>query len=700
MKIKNLVLLFALSAVVIIGCDKDEINQFSGPPTNVSAAIDIAQDDSGLVTFTPSGENTRQFLIDHGDGSSQSVANGNVATHTYVEGTYNVVITASNGTGETTEFSQSITISFAPPSNLMAGITVDGPTVTVAPTAANAMKFDVYFGEDANETPISVMAGGSMSNTYTQAGDYTVRVVAMSASVTTIETSETITIATGANPITFPVDFESTASVNYSFLAFGPDGDHATVIDNPDMSGINTSGKVVQFNKVDGAEVWAGHFFTLGGPIDFTNNNQVKVKVWSPKAGAQIKLKVENSTDVSIAYERDLNITDANTWEELTYDFSGIDATQAYDRVVLFFDFGNMGDNSNYYYDDVQLAMTAMATCDDETSSNVNPADGNINWTFQMGGDPFDAFGNIGGQVVANPVIDGINTSCNVFKYTKTAGCETWSGVGTGLDAAIDLTSSNATMFSMMVMAETHTTEVTLRLEFEPFPNVDPAVDIVQTISQVGVWEKLDFDFSAHTDKTFKSMIIYFDRNQACDDAVYYFDNLVQSVPSDCVEETAHNIDVANGDINWTFMNESNPFDAFGNIASGIVDNPVVDAVNNSCKVQHYTKTAGCETWSGTGLEIPTAIDMSTAKQKFSLKVLAETHTTAVTLRLERLPFPDVDPAVDVVQNISATGQWEELVFDFSGHDMKTFKSIIIYFDRDQQCDDAVYYFDDLKQVD
>ena len=49
-----------------------------------------------------------------------------------------------------------------------------------------------------------------------------------------------------------------------------------------------------------------------------------------------------------------MNTTVSDAWEELVYDFSGAPAAD-YVKVVLFFDFGVGGDDSVYYYDDLQL---------------------------------------------------------------------------------------------------------------------------------------------------------------------------------------------------------------------------------------------------------------------------------------------------------------------------------------------------------
>ena len=148
-------------------------------------------------------------------------------------------------------------------------------------------------------------------------------------------------------PVLFQ-DFEGTAP---AFTVFGNIAG-VEVVANPDQSGVNTTANVAQLTKTANSEVWAGAFFGTAA-LDFTNYSKISVKTWSPKVGAQIKLKLENA-DASIVHEVDLNSTVANSWEELVYDFS--DAPVAdYVNVVIFFDFGNAGDDSVYYYDELGL---------------------------------------------------------------------------------------------------------------------------------------------------------------------------------------------------------------------------------------------------------------------------------------------------------------------------------------------------------
>jgi hypothetical protein len=161
-----------------------------------------------------------------------------------------------------------------------------------------------------------------------------------------------IQLTTGAEELTLPITFQST-TLSYTFTDFG--GAVASVVTNPDQSGINTSTKVGALNKTNGAQVWAGSFLELANPIDFSVFQKIKMKVWSPKAGAVVKFKMENFANSNINTEVDAVTTIANGWEELTFDFTGINNANNYQRVVVFFDFGNAGDGSTYYFDDIRL---------------------------------------------------------------------------------------------------------------------------------------------------------------------------------------------------------------------------------------------------------------------------------------------------------------------------------------------------------
>ncbi|SFU30399.1 hypothetical protein SAMN05216480_101566 [Pustulibacterium marinum] len=156
----------------------------------------------------------------------------------------------------------------------------------------------------------------------------------------------------GAAPKILPLTFEST-TLDYGYGDFG--NAYASKVANPDMTGLNTSDNVTKVTKVVGAETWAGTAILLTEPIDFTTYQKVKVKVWSPQAGIPVLFKMENASNSAIATELSVNTTVSNQWEELVFDFTGIDNNNAYQNVVLFFDFGTAGTGTDYYFDDVEL---------------------------------------------------------------------------------------------------------------------------------------------------------------------------------------------------------------------------------------------------------------------------------------------------------------------------------------------------------
>ena len=104
-----------------------------------------------------------------------------------------------------------------------------------------------------------------------------------------------------------PLDFETGT---YQFTDF--DGGAVTIINNPQSSGINTSSKVAQMVKSAG-QTWGGSWIALASPIDFSVNKKFKMKVFSPRIGAKVLLKVENMDNAAIAFEKEMITTVANT---------------------------------------------------------------------------------------------------------------------------------------------------------------------------------------------------------------------------------------------------------------------------------------------------------------------------------------------------------------------------------------------------
>ncbi|NUN71058.1 MAG: DUF4623 domain-containing protein, partial [Bacteroidetes bacterium] len=161
--------------------------------------------------------------------------------------------------------------------------------------------------------------------------------------------------------LALPLNFDST-NVAYDFINFS--GATTTRIANPFSTGLNTSPYVARTVKGAG-DPWAGSYLALAKPVDLTKGKIFKAKVYMPKVGAKMLLKLENGTNGGINMEINATGTKANQWEELTWDFSAIDATKEYHKVVVIFDLGTVGDggaNFTYYFDDIQQTLPPPST--------------------------------------------------------------------------------------------------------------------------------------------------------------------------------------------------------------------------------------------------------------------------------------------------------------------------------------------------
>ncbi len=279
-----------------------------------------------------------------------------------------------------------------------------------------------------------------------------------------------------------------------------------SIVANPDISGINTSATVAQFTKPNGAEVWAGSTITLDTPLDLVNFSKINVKTWSPKVGAVVKMKLENA-DASITHEVDINTSVANTWEQLSYDFSAAPAAD-YVKLVMFLDFGNAGDGTVYYYDDFQLV-------DDSGSSLSSPIQ-----SFDGDAPTLTPFGNAGIEIISNPDSSGENTTAKVAQFTKASGAEVWAGVTLDTEV-LDLT--NYAKISLKSWSPKVGATVLVKLE-----NADASIvhEVPMNTTVANAWETLVYDFSGAAAADYVKVIVFYDFGNTGDGSVYYYDEI------------------------------------------------------------------------------------------------------------------------------------------------------------------------------
>lgn len=672
MKIKKIKYLFSVSLALLcfLNCSED-VNNLSFiddvvAPTNLKAVFNIVPDNSGLVSITPNADGAVSYEIGFGDGSEDIavVETGESVNHVYAEGNYTVSIKAIGITGLESEATQQLVVSFRAPENLVINADIDDSNpfqVNVSATADYAASFLVYFdSSNPDEEPTPIALEETVSFVYPLVGDYTVRVVAQSGGVETIEGTADVTVST---PTELPIDFE----VFDTTVFFGFGGASGEVIDNPDTNG-NSSAKVAKIVK-GAPEVWAGNVIVASSPIDFSTKKLITLDVWSPRPGGTLTFKLENLNDAGIFIEKQVTLVGNSQWEEVSIDFSDIDEAQSYQKLVWFFDLGTAGDGSDdwtFYVDNIDQDFAGVVTSQMiEDFEGTPPA--------------FTVFGDIAAtEVIANPDASGINTSANVAQLTKSNGSQVWAGTFFETAAPIDL----AAFGQINVKTWSPTAGIVVKLKLENADaSVTHEVDLNTTVANA--WENLLYDFSAAPVADYVRIVIFFDFGNAGDGSLYYYDD-IELIGSGGIPDLEFQ----------NFEGAAPAFTVFGDIAATeVIANPDASGINTTGNVAQLTKSNGSQVWAGTFFEVGTPLDLSSYTQ-ISVKTWSPKSGIVVKLKLENA---DASIVHEQDLNTSVTNTWEELVYDFSGAPAADYVRVVIFFDFGTAGDDSVYYFDEFK---
>ncbi len=155
----------------------------------------------------------------------------------------------------------------------------------------------------------------------------------------------------------------------YTVAAFN--GDTGAVVADP-TNGCNTVGTVTRTpaSQYDGATF--GTLAPATSPtipaIPFTAaTNTLTLRVYVPAAPTLVHLKIENAANGAINYETEVNATQANSWQTLTFPLNAplvgglpgqaFNLANTYNRVSVFFGFGSVQGASpaTFYFDDLTL---------------------------------------------------------------------------------------------------------------------------------------------------------------------------------------------------------------------------------------------------------------------------------------------------------------------------------------------------------
>ncbi len=500
-----------------------------------------------------------------------------------------------------------------------------------------------------------------------------------------------------------PLDFESTTN-NYTFTDF--DGGGTSKIANSQSSGSNTSSNVGKMIKSAG-QPWGGSWISLAAPIDFSTNKTFKVKVFMPRVGAKLLLKVENQTNGAVNFEKEATGTMANTWEELTFDYSTINTNNQYQKLVLIFDLGTPGNGSanfTYLFDDVRLTSSGTPPPPAPSGTQMN-----MPVTFDEATINYGLVG-FGGAEVSTIVTDPTLLTNKVAKVIKSASAELWAGttisavangVQTGFSSRIPFT---ATDKKMTVRVWSPDAGIKVRLKVEDFMDVTKSVETEATTTTANAWETLTFNFANQATGT-AALNLGFNYNKAsiffnfgitgavAGEKIYYFDDVkfdASVTPPLPSNQPVFPLDFESNSIAYTFTD----FDGGGTTK---VANPQSNGINTSVNVGKMIKSAG-QVWGGSWISMATPIDFSTNKV-FKVKVFMPRVGAKLVLKVENQTNGGISFDKEVTGTVA--NAWEELTFDYSTININNqYQKLVFIFDLGTPGDGSAnftYLFDDVR---
>ncbi|MDG2195127.1 MAG: hypothetical protein P8K77_09860 [Polaribacter sp.] len=663
--------------LIIFSACTDDLRDLSfleniDPPSNVSAAYQITQDNTGLVTIIPSADGATFFDISFGDGTadSEKLKSGENVQNIYSEGTYQVKIIAYNINGDSTEKTQQLIVSFKGPENLVVLIENDNAVskkVTVTANADFATMFDFYTGETGNTTPVSGNIGATVSYTYQNAGTYSIKVVAKGAAIATSEYTVDFEVTEILQPIVAApkpptreaIDVVSIYSDEYTDISvseWNPGWGQSTVLTTVAIAGNNT----LRYADLN----YTGIVTDYGNPTDISTMEYVHFDYWTPDATA-VSFKLVNTSSSGASKESEVAVSSigVGSWKsveiklsEYTTDLTGI--TQmlfSSSNAIVFID--------NLYFYKSPSATSSVAPIDFETPFSLSSFDG----------------GEI--SLVDNPDTNG-NSSAMVAKMVKGAG-QTWAG--SKITVPQPFSFSGGTNVKVKVWSPR--VGLNLLLKFEdatPWPNTTASAEITSTTTVANGWEELTFDFSGiSTTVDFTNLVLIMDNGTNGDgssDYTIYVDD-ISSTPF----------------LDFEPLQTLSSFDG-GEIS--IVANPDTNG-NSSAMVAKMVKGAG-QTWAGSKITVPQPFSFS-GGTNVKVKVWSPRAGLNLLLKFEdATPWPNTAASAEITSTTTVANGWEELTFDFSGISTTVnFTNLVLIMDNGTNGDGSsnyTIYVDDITQ--
>jgi hypothetical protein len=174
------------------------------------------------------------------------------------------------------------------------------------------------------------------------------------------------------------------------------------------------------------------------------------------------------------------------------------------------------GSNSN----EISKSFFVLSKCVEETEENIDSSLGALNITIlDKLKSKFNPLGGYTSRPAVNPLHNLSNISCTVQQVVRVEGCSSFAGLLKLFDVPFNI-SEDSDLFTIDVYGVESTVELNILFAGSEVFN------ITKSLTKAGEWQKLTFDLSAYHGNTLSRILLYFDKGEACDNSVYYFDNI------------------------------------------------------------------------------------------------------------------------------------------------------------------------------
>ncbi|WP_148870067.1 hypothetical protein [Tenacibaculum adriaticum] len=686
-------------------------------PSNVSATYNISQDNTGLVTISPTGESTVEFDVYFGDTTLESVKvkAGQSTSHVYAEGTYNVKVVAYNLKGDTAEITKPLIVSFKAPENLEVVLENDlavSKQVNVKATADFATMFDFYSGESGVTQPVaSGNIGETISYQYQEAGEYDIKVVAKGGAIETTEYIATFEVTEILAPIvsapTQPnrnesdvISIYSSAYTDVTGTNYFPDwgqGGQGSSWAEFDLNG----DKMLQYINLS----YQGIALQDGTSVDISTMEFLHMDVWTSGGTTDLETSLINNASGTVTESPVTRSLTAGEWTRIEIPISeyvdqGLTVTEIFQMKFV----GTPSAEGTVFIDNIYFYKVPAQT---GAPILFDDFEGNGNITTWAG----DAAGL--NTAFANPFIDANNESATVLEYNDTGG--QYANIRFDNASNFDLSGGNST-FKLKIyvpsssISGSQPNQISLKLQdgtaAEPWAL---QTEVVKAIS-LDTWQEITFDFANdvtvgepdpvnRTD--FNRVVIQVNSENNTDTVIAYIDdfsygNTIVDTPPFATDDFE-----GNGTIT-TWAGDSCGMD-------NMFANPYIDTNNQSATVLEYNDTGG--QYANIRFDVSPNFDL-TAKAKFTLKIyvpsssISGSQPNQISLKLQDGTAAEPWALQTEIVKSLALDTWQEITFDFANDvtigepdpiNRTDFNRVVLQVNSENNNDTVIAYIDDFN---